>query len=282
MDMKTKRTLTLSTTALAVVLLSSAGLQEHRLEQMNTMLVDAGEKLPTKNNTAFHEGEKLTYRLHYGVINAGIAELEVKPDLLKIQGREVYHIVGTGYTTGSTDWFFKVRDRYETYMDKDALLPWYFVRRVEEGGYKFSQDYSFNHYTRKVDIGQNQKLDIPMGVQDMVSAFYAARNMNLSHAKPGDILSMVCFMDKELWPMQIKMIGREVIETDLGPMRCLKFRPIVQKGRVFKQEEDLTVWISDDANHVPVRAQADILVGSIKMDLTAVKNLSSPLAKVSL
>ncbi|NBQ48936.1 MAG: DUF3108 domain-containing protein, partial [Sphingobacteriia bacterium] len=267
--------------AIIALLLTSAGYQENHLAQIGSTLEDASDKLPTKNNFAFRPGEKLTYRLHYGIINAGEAVLEVKPDVLTINGRQIYHIVGTGYTTGSTDWFFKVRDRYETYLDKDALLPWYFVRRVEEGGYKFSQDYSFNHFTKKVDIGNNQKYDIPGDVQDMVSAFYAARNMDLSRAKTGDVMSMICFMDKELWPMKIKLIGRETIATDIGEIRCLKFRPIVQRGRVFKQEEDMTVWISDDANHLPVRAQADILVGSIKMDLSAVMNLANPLAKAN-
>jgi len=267
--------------AITALLLTSAGYQENHLAIIGSTLEEASDKLPVRNNYAFRPGEKLTYRLHYGIINAGEAVLEVKPDVLTINGRQIYHIVGTGYTTGSTDWFFKVRDRYETYLDKDALLPWYFVRRVEEGGFKFSQDYSFNHFTKKVDIGNNQKYDIPGDVQDMVSAFYTARNMDLSRAKTGDVMSMICFMDKELWPMKIKLIGRETIDTDLGEIRCLKFRPIVQRGRVFKQEEDMTVWISDDGNHLPVRAQADILVGSIKMDLTAVMNLANPLARAN-
>lgn len=244
------------------------------------METGASDQLPVKNNVAFKEGEILTYRMHYGFINAGVATLEVKPEILNINGRKVYHIVGTGYTTGTTDWFFKVRDRYETYMDKDALLPWLFIRRVDEGGFKFSQDYSFNHYTKKVDIGNNEKYDVPSGVQDMVSAFYTARNLDLSHAKEGDIFSLPCFVDKELWPLQIRYVGKEVIETDLGKYRCLKFRPIVQKGRVFKKEEDLNVWITDDKNHIPMRVKAEILVGSIKMDITGTKNLLNPTSRV--
>lgn len=236
--------------------------------------------LPSKSNSAFREGEVLTYKLHYGVINAGVAVLEVKPELINVNGRKVYHIVGTGYTTGTTDVFFKVRDRYETYMDKDALLPWLFVRRVEEGGCKFSQDYVFNHYTKKVDVGHDQKYDIPAGVQDMVSAFYSARNLDLSNAKPGDIFSLNCFLDKELWPLKIRFIGREELQTDLGKFKALKFRPIVQKGRVFKKEEDLNVWISDDKNHIPLCAKADVLVGSIKMDITGARNLANPVARV--
>lgn len=265
----------------AVVIFCSAYAFNDRTQVISQQIeTNLNDQLPNRSNIAFKEGEVLTYRMHYGIVNAGVAVLEVKPEILNVSGRKVYHIVGNGYTTGSADWFFKVRDRYETYMDKDALLPWLFVRRVDEGGYRFSQDYAFNHYTKKVDIGNNEKFDIPNGVQDMVSAFYSARNMDLSNAKEGDIFSMNCFLDKELWPLRIRFMGREVIETDIGNFRCLKFRPIVQKGRVFKKEEDLNVWISDDKNHLPMRVQADVLVGSIRMDITGTKNLANPTSRV--
>jgi hypothetical protein len=114
----------------------------------------------------------------------------------------------------------------------------------------------------------------------MVSAFYSARNLDLSNAKPGDLFSITCFVDKEIWPLKIKFIGKETIDTDLGKYRCLKFRPIVQKGRVFKKEEDLNVWISDDDNHLPMRVKADVLIGSIKMDITGAKNLANATSKV--
>ena len=268
--------------SLAVVALFSAG---NKIDKTSEIAQSIGsysntEQLPSNPNKAFKAGEVLTYRMHYGMMNAGVAVLEVKPDIIEVSGRKVYHIVGSGYTIGSTDWFFKVRDRYETYLDKDAMLPWLFVRRVDEGGYKFSQDYAFNHYTKKVDIGNNEKFDVPVGVQDMVSAFYAARNLDLSNAKPGDLFSITCFVDKEIWPLKIKFIGKETIDTDLGKYRCLKFRPIVQKGRVFKKEEDLNVWISDDDNHLPMRVKAEVLIGSIKMDITGAKNLANATSKV--
>lgn len=277
-----KKSVYLGTSVAAMLVLCSAKVTSDRLQQIsNTLEANDDVMLPVKSNTAFKEGELLTYRMHYGVINAGIAELEVKPDLVNINGRKVYHIVGTGYTTGAADLFFKVRDRYETYMDKNALLPWYFVRRVDEGGYKFSQDYMFNHYTKKVDVGNNEKFDFPEGIQDMVSAFYASRNLDLSNAKTGDTYTLSCFLDKEVWNLKIKFIGRETIKTDLGKVRALKFRPIVQQGRVFKKEEDLNVWISDDKNHIVLRAQADILIGSVKMDIVSAKNLANTMSKVN-
>jgi len=272
-------------TSLTILLLSAlyaANFNTTRLQIIQQNITSqTTNQLPNNPATAFKEGEILTYRLHYGLLNAGNIVLEVKPEIMDIGNRKVYHIVGTGYTTGSADWFYKVRDRYETYMDKDAMLPWLFVRRVDEGGFKFSQDYSFNHYQKTVDVGNNEKFDIPAGIQDMVSAFYSARNMDLSNAKEGDLFSITCFVDKEVWPLKIKFIGRETIETDIGNFRCLKFRPVVQKGRVFKNEDDLNVWISDDKNHLPMRVKANIIIGSIKMDITGAKNLANATSKVN-
>ena len=236
--------------------------------------------LPAKTNEAFKAGEVLSYRLHYGFIDAGVAIIEVLPEVKDFGGHKVYHIVGNGYSKGTFNWFFKVKDRYETYIDKDALVPWYFVRRCNEGGYIITQDYLFNHYTKKVDIGGGEKFDVPQGIQDMLSSFYYARNLDFRDAKEGNIYEIPSFVDKKVWTLKIKYVGKETIDTDVGKFRCIKFRPIIQTGRIFKKEEDLNVWITDDKNHIPIRAQAKILVGSIKMDLTSYKNLANATSKV--
>lgn len=236
--------------------------------------------LPVKTNFSFKAGEVLAYRVHYGFIEAGVAIIEVKPEVEEIGGRKVYHVVGNGYSKGAFDFFFKVRDRYESYIDKDALLPWLFIRRVDEGGYKFSQNYFFNHYKKEVKTEDNQVYPIPDEVHDMLSAFYAARNIDFSNAQQGDTFTVMSFVDKELWPLKMKYLGKDVLKTDLGKFKCLKFCPIVQRGRIFKKEEDLLVWVTDDKNHIPLRAQAKILVGSIKMDITDIKNPANPLAKI--
>lgn len=238
------------------------------------------KEIPSKPNEAFKEGEILSYRLHYGVMDAGVILMEVKPDIIEVAGRKVYHVVGNGYSKGTFDWFFKVRDRYETFIDKDAMLPWMFVRRVNEGGVIINQDYTFNHYTNKVDVGSGEKVDIPAGTQDMISAFYSARNIDLTNAKEGDVFTINSIVDKEIWPLKIRYVGKEKITCDLGTFNCVKFRPIVQKGRIFKHEEDLNVWLTDDKNHVPLRAQAKLVVGSVKLDIVSVKNLANPTSEV--
>lgn len=267
-----------------ILLLSSTAYYVSSQSQL-AQIIDQKEgpkpkELPSVKNQAFKEGEILTYRLHYGIIDAGVAVLEVKPEVLDVAGRKVYHIVGNGYSKGSFDWFFKVRDRYETYLDKDALLPWMFVRRVNEGGYIINEDYKFNHYTNKVDVGREDKVDVPQGTHDMISVFYAARNLDLSNAKEGDVFTINSIVDKELFPLKIRYVGKERINCDLGTFDCVKFRPIVQKGRVFKKEEDLNVWITDDKNRVPLRAQAKLMVGSVKLDIVSAKNLANPTSEV--
>ncbi|MBK9800936.1 MAG: DUF3108 domain-containing protein [Bacteroidetes bacterium] len=238
------------------------------------------QELRSIQNNAFKKGEVITYRVHYGIIDAGIARLEVLDEEKKYGNRDAFHIVGTGKSRGAFDWFFKVRDRYETFIDAEAIVPWVFLRRVDEGGYKINQNYVFNPFQNKV-IADGKHFETPDNVQDMLSSFYYSRCIDYSKAKEGDIFTIPSFVDNEIFEMKIKYIGKETIETDLGVFKCLKFRPVVQKGRVFKKEEDLNVWITDDANHIPVRAQAEILVGSIKMDLQSYSGLASPISKIS-
>lgn len=238
------------------------------------------QQLRSLTNNAFKKGEVITYRVHYGFIDAGTARLEVLNEEKKYGDRDAFHIVGTGKSRGAFDWFFKVRDRYETFIDAQAIVPWVFLRRVDEGGYKINQNYVFNPYQKKV-IADGTSFSTPENVQDMLSSFYYSRCIDYSKAKEGDIFTIPSFVDNEIFEMKIKYIGRETIETDLGTFKCIKFRPVVQKGRVFKKEEDLNVWITDDDNHIPVRAQAEILVGSIKMDLESYSGLASPISKIS-
>lgn len=226
------------------------------------------------NNTAFKPGEILKFRIHYGIMDAGEATLEVKSDLTNMGGRDCYHFVGNGKSVGAFDWFFKVRDRYESVVDKDALIPWLFVRRVNEGGYIINQNVSFNHY---LDSAKSEKatISIPDNTQDLVSSFYYARTIDFSAAKEGDIFEINGYLDDKVFPLNLKFLGREVIDSKKGKFRCIKLRPMLQQGRVFKDQEDMTIWVSDDLNKIPVRVQTDILIGSIKMDLVDFTNLAS-------
>lgn len=230
----------------------------------------------TVTNTAFKRGEVLTYRVHYGAVNAGVASFTLDNTNKLINGRPTYHAVGKGSSIGAFDWFFKVRDHYESYFDEAALMPWIFIRRCDEGGYKISQNQTYDHNVGRVN-SNGKMMTVPKYIQDMVSSFYYIRTMDFSKAKEGDVYSVPTFVDDSVWTMKIKFKGRETIKTDLGTIKCLRFCPVVQTGRIFKKEEDLALWVSDDANHIPLRAEGSILVGAIKMDITAAAGLAVPL-----
>jgi hypothetical protein len=230
-------------------------------------------------HTAFKAGEKLTYVLHYGFVNAGEATIELRETDLKMLGRPMLQAVGKGRSLGAFNTFYKVDDHYETYFDRDGVFPWIFMRRVSEGGYEFSQDYAYMQNLHQVNTQKKQTHAVPAHVQDMLSAFYYARTIDYSKAKPGDEFSIDCFLDDELWPLKMRFVGRETIKLRSGKYRCLKFQPVVQQGRIFKTNDDLNVWVTDDANHIPVLAQAKVLVGSIKMELSSYEGLVHPVAK---
>ncbi len=236
-------------------------------------------------NVSFNPGEKLKYRVHYGFVDAGEAILEVKPELKTFGGRECYHIVGTGRSLGAFDWFFKVRDRYESFIDREAMVPWYFVRRVDEGGYIINENVSFNPYknTASSESTRNKKptekgtYEVPAHIQDMVSAFYYSRTLDITNLKIGDITPIEAFIDNEVVPLNIKFVGREVVKNRMGTFNCVKFKPLLQSGRVFKEKEEMTIWISDDLNKIPIRLETAVVVGSVKMDLVSAENLRNPI-----
>ena len=236
---------------------------------------------PSVVNKAFQPGEKLTYRLSYGLLDAGEAVLTVDESKKSVQGRKLWRVRGVGRTISAFEWFYKVHDVYESHMDAKGMFPWLFIRRVNEGGYKISQDYTFYQHKKVVDNGEGKKYKVPSMVQDMISAFYYARTLNYDNAKVGDVFTVNIFLDNELYPTKIKYTGKQLVKVKGDKYRCMKFVPVVQEGRVFNSPDDLTVWITDDANRIPILAKAKIKVGALKMHLVKWENLKNSMAKVS-
>lgn len=235
--------------------------------------------LSAGQNTAYQEGEWFNFRVHYGFVTAGYATLQVDEKMLN--GKEVFHIKGYGKTTGLSRAFFKVEDIYQSYVDKDLNIPYRFIRKIDEGGHTKDIQIDFNHEAGKALV-HNKKhnttewVDFPSEAQDMVSAFYYLRNhLDVSKIKEGETIDMDMFFDKENYKFKLKFLGREVIRTKFGKMASLKFRPYVQAGRVFKEKESLTVWVSDDLNKIPLLIKADLAVGSLKASLTEFKGLKN-------
>ncbi len=226
---------------------------------------------------AFEVGEWFKFRIHYGIVNAGYATVEVKEG--ERNNKKVFHAIGKGYTTGMTKLFFKVDDLYESYFDKESSKPYQFIRKIDEGGYKKNQEGYFKQDSNQVLVKnyiskEEKTFPVSENVQDILSTFYFLRNNpNVDKLKKGEAISVDMFFDNESTKFKLKFMGTEDIETKFGTVNCMIFRPLVQSGRIFKEEESLTVWISNDDNKIPVRVKASLAVGSIKADLDSFKGL---------
>lgn len=229
-----------------------------------------------RDNTAFTYGERLKYKVYYGIINGGTAEFEIEPKPVKVNGRDTYHIKIYGKSTGMVDVMFKVKDQFESYMDEEALVPWKATKNVREGNYKSLDLVLFDHESGIANSNQKGKIEIAERTQDIASAIYYARSTDMTNAKPGDVFPVNFYLDGKNYSLRFKFVGREVVKTDLGTFRTLKVKPQLLEGRVFKDSEALTLWVTDDENKVPVRAESEIFVGSIKMDLSSFEGLRNP------
>ena len=244
------------------------------------LLVFITVSFDSKKPDAYDTGEWFKFRIHYGFINAGFATLEIKEAIR--ENKKVYHAIGKGYTVGMSRLFFKADDTYESYFDKVTNKPYQYVRKIDEGGYTKDQEGFFNQAINKVVVKDyknktEKTISVTENVQDIISTFYFLRNHpNIDRLKVGESIVVDMFFDDEVFKFKLKFIGKEDIETKFGTVPTMIFRPIVQSGRVFKEEESLTVWISDDDNKIPIRIKASLAVGSIKADLDGFKGLKNP------
>jgi len=209
----------------------------------------------------FTEGEKLTYKIQYGPVNAGIANLEVKTFNNK------YKYLAEGKSTGVFNMFFKVRDYYESIVDKVTLQPNRFYRNVNEGNYKKKEQVFFNYDLLRAESTRDT-IPLPNNPQDILSIFYYLRSQNLNDIKENEIIPAKAFLDDEFMDSNLIYLGKDTIKTKFGIVPCLKFSPKLETGRVFKEDYSMKIWISDDANKVPVQVKSKILVGSIEMNLS--------------
>lgn len=241
-----------------------------------------GQELRKIENNAFQRGEKITFRVFYdsyitGNVNAGIASLEIKPENEIIAGRNTMNVVGLGRTKGAFNFFFRVVNRYETYLDEEAIVPLLFIRRINEGGYKKSQDVVFNQF-ENIAISNTATVPVIPNVQDIISAFYYLRTYDYDDAEVGDIYDVSFFLDDTVYVSRVVFDGREEVNTRLGNFRTLRFKPQVLSGDVFSQPYPMTLWISDDKNKIPVMVQSGIIVGSVKMELIEYSGLKNPMS----
>ena len=241
----------------------------------------AGEDFCGIHNKAFITGESITYRAYYTLAGVYVAagEAVFSTALEEIGGKPVYHVTGEGKTYPFYDKFFRVRDKYESFIDTTSMQPLKFLRNVDEGGYKIYENVSFNKAVNTA-ITTKGVYKIPSCIQDVISSIYYARNIDFSKLKVNDKIPFDMFLDNQVYNIYIRYLGKEIVKTKYGRFRAIKFKPLLIKGTIFEGGEKMNVWVSDDGNHIPLRVESPITVGSVKVDMMDFRNRRYPLSSL--
>ncbi len=220
---------------------------------------------PGIEKNTFVPGERMVFQVYYGPLNAGRVDAFLRSDTFR--NRPVYYAEAVAKTTGLADRLYKIRDLYAGYFDPETLLPLKSIRDIREGNYRKYEIVEYFHDSLKAVSSQSGVHDVPGNIRDMVAVFYYVRTIDFDTMKYDDIIDINTFFDEELFPFNMRFRGREAVKTRGGTFNCIKLVPFVEPGRIFRKEDDMTLWFSDDGNCVPIRGKFDLIVGSVKCDL---------------
>jgi hypothetical protein len=237
--------------------------------------------LCNQTNTSFSAGEKIHYTIYYNVlglyVNAGNADFNTQSS--NYNATDTYTFTATGSSNTRYDWIFKVRDKYESIVDSKTLLPHQFLREINEGKFHQKESITFNQKAKTATTSAAPgTFATAECTYDVISAIYAARNINFTSIEKNDKVNLHFFLDKTLYPSYFKFLGREIITTQYGRFKVIKIAPLLVKGNVFEGGEKMIVYVTDDQNHIPVRIESPLLVGKIKVDMVGFENLRYPMA----
>jgi hypothetical protein len=244
-------------------------------------------------NTAFASGEELHYQVTYnwGMIWLESAQASFKVSSEQYNGKKCYVFNGSGSTLPKYDWFFKVRDEFETRVDSASFRPILFKANIHEGSKRDKHTYVFNHAQKKaytlINYGtkplKRDTVKINSCSIDVLTAIYYARNIDYSDCKVNDTISISLFLDGNLYAIYVRYLGKEVFTSkELGKYNCIKFSPLLVEGSIFKKGEGMTVWVSNDKNKIPIYIETPITVGMVKVKLIRYKGLrNEETAKIS-
>ncbi len=209
-------------------------------------------------------GEKLTFSIRYGVIRAGEATMQIAA-IEDAYGHPSYHVVTTAKSNSFFDTVYKVRDRVESWMDKDYLFSRRFRKQLREGSYRATQDIEMDQTLRMARYQDGRVFEFLAGAHDVLSAFYYVRTLEL---EPGKEHWLEMHADRKNYPLKVNVHGRERVDTPAGKFDTIVVEPMLRTPGLFKQEGSLTIWLTDDERRMPVLMKSKISVGSISVVLT--------------
>lgn len=231
-------------------------------------------------NRSFQTGEHLEYKVHYSIFNAAEATVDVAPALYRVNDRPCYRVNVYGRTVGAFDLVTRIRDTWRSYIDTSAILPHKFYTNIQEGNYRKEENVTFNHVNNTAKAEEKTEKDlfkVPDNVHDLISGYYYLRTIDFNRMAVGQTVEVQAFFDEEIYNMKVRYRGKETIKTKFGRINVLKLNPVLPQNKLFKGEDAIRIWVSDDENKIPVKVEAELLLGAMEMDLKKHQGLRNDL-----
>ncbi|MBL0331412.1 MAG: DUF3108 domain-containing protein [Chlorobiota bacterium] len=219
-------------------------------------------------NTSFGLGEKLVFDLGYKFITAGKTIISIAPQTTVVAKRPCYNVKFETRTNPTMDKLFKVRDLYQTYIDTSGIFPWRFEQTVREGSY--SRDFSaILDHKNKIAKTTEGSFSVPQYVQDVLSAFFYTRIIDLKKMKKGQSFMLYNFFGKQHYDLKVRMLGTEIVDVPAGKFECYVIEPMVVEGGLFKADGKILIYLTADEAKMPVKVSTKVIIGSIDGSLTS-------------
>jgi hypothetical protein len=286
--------------------------QGSQADDLHAKLHNASYRVIKNHN--FGRGEYIEYLLHYGVINAGIARINVDNKLWLVNDRICYKVDVAGETTGALK-LYRVEDLWRSYIDTAAIAPHRFYRYIAENKYRREERIDFNPLQNKAKLSfeqftvqdkekkksttaETEKLEKTSEIkdvvfpanfrdpqtghyypQDIVSGYYYLRTIDYDkQIGVGNKITIPAIFEDQTYNFSIRYDGREVVDTKFGKVNAFKFTPMMGEfeNDIFTGDGSLVFWVSDDANRIPVKVEAKIFLGKVVLEITNHRNLKAP------
>src|SRR5690606_33299827 len=227
------------------------------------------QTLPFLKEPTYKIGEVLNYKLKYGFISAASGTLTVNKSKYSFGVKDAVHLSAFGQTTGAFSALYTIKNQYDSYIDQSTFMPILYTENIRENKYRRVEYATFDHKNKKVSGKKGTFTSPTEQTFDLVSAYYFSRNLDFSGLKSGDKFKITYFLNDEVAQLGVEYIGVEKVKSVLGELECIKLSPEISPGRIFKKSSRLYLWVTNDGNRIPVKAQVEILIGSVTMDLVS-------------
>jgi len=251
-----------------------------------TLFIFTSIATQSQNNT-IAVGEKLTFMASYNMsgLMTDLAQVTMETNEVKTSKNTLLRLKCKARTFTKWDNFFKINDLYESYVSPKTLKPYLYKREINEGSYFKFMKYNYNYKSQNIKSlmrkrrgdgtfwEENKTLNLGVNTKDLVTTLYQIRNLDIQKAAVGSSDTFSVLLDNKEHPIKITLLGIETINTKIEKKECYKLAISMNADNILKGNNSNLLWLTADANKIPVYAKFKIAVGSGELKIQSASGL---------